>query len=123
VAHRYRGLVDAALPELLQRGRLEGPLRGLGGAAGLLTRDARRVPVSSLKGDPHELTVYQAAYRGRPRRISEAPNLPDGFTGMITSRYVDTGVGSRKLNRLLNDNAVQTVASIDEWLARFSTAS
>jgi hypothetical protein len=42
---------------------------------------------------------------------------------MITSRYVDTGVGSRKLNRLLNDNAVQTVASIDEWLARFSTAS
>jgi hypothetical protein len=58
-----------------------------------------------------------------PGAISEAPNLPDGFTDMFTSRYVDTGVGSRKLNRLLNDNAVQTVASIDEWLARFSTAS
>ena len=41
--------------------------------------------------NPHELTARHLPTPEGPGSVSGAPNLPDGFTGTFTSRYVDTG--------------------------------
>ena len=52
---------------LLQRGRQGRALRRLGRAGALRDRDAGRVQVASLRGDPDELGLNATAHRGRPR--------------------------------------------------------
>src|SRR5215510_4047206 len=54
-------------------------------------RRARVRPYHSRKGIPMSSPSTDLPIPQGPGSVSGAPNLPDGFTGMFTSRYVDTG--------------------------------
>jgi len=53
-----------------------------------------------------------------PRSVYGAPNLPAGFTGTFTSRYVDTGEGVGNTMKLAADD-VQTlvIPGCGHWVA------